>query len=94
MVHGCLRVGEYVCGWHIYSQICASFTYFGELLRCPHKHIVNMMKVYIERKNIQVELIRFRKKYQLYSHLLFRIELFRAISLTELNSTPDNVYCH
>ena len=60
MVHGCLRVGGYVCGWHIYSQLCASFTYFGELLCCPHKH--NMMKVYIERKNIQVELIRFRKK--------------------------------
>ena len=27
-----------------------------------HKRIVNIMKVYIERNNIQVELVRFRKK--------------------------------
>ncbi len=40
---------------------CASFTYFGQLLRCPHKRIVNIMKVYIKRNNIQMELIRFRK---------------------------------
>ena len=32
------------------------------------------IKVYIERNNIQVELIRFRKKYQLYSRLRLRIE--------------------
>ena len=35
---------------------------FGQLLRCAHKRIVNIMKVYIERNNIQVELIRFHKK--------------------------------
>ena len=35
---------------------------FGQLLRCAHKRIVNIMKMYIERNNIQVELIRFRKK--------------------------------
>ena len=35
---------------------------FGQLLRCAHdKRFVNIMKVYIERNNIQVELIRFRK---------------------------------
>ena len=34
---------------------------FGQLLRCAHKRIVNIMKVYIERNNIQVELIRFSK---------------------------------
>ena len=39
---------------------------FGQLLRCAHKCIVKIMKVYIERKNMQVELIRFRKKYRLY----------------------------
>ena len=36
-----------------------------ELLRCAHKSIVNIMKVtlvYIEKNNVQVELIRFRKK--------------------------------
>ena len=35
---------------------------FLKLLRCAHKRIVNIMKVYIEGKNIQVELIRFCKK--------------------------------
>ena len=35
---------------------------FGQLLRCAHKHIVNIMKVYIEMNNIQVGLIRFPKK--------------------------------
>ena len=44
------------------SQHCGSFTYFGQLLRCIHKRIVNIMKVYIERNNMQVELTRFRKK--------------------------------
>ena len=34
---------------------------FGQLLRCVHKRIVNIMKVYIERNHIRVELIRFRK---------------------------------
>ena len=43
---------------------------FGQLLCCAHKYILNRIKVYIERSNIQVELIRFRKKYHLYSRLL------------------------
>ena len=47
---------------------------FWQLLRCAHKRIVNIMKVYIERNNIQVELIEFRK-YWLYSR--FRGEDFR-----------------
>ena len=34
----------------------------GQLLRCAHKRIFNRIKVYIERNNMQVELIRFRKK--------------------------------
>ena len=34
---------------------------FGQLLRCAHKRIVNIMKVYIERNIMQVELIRFLK---------------------------------
>ena len=33
----------------------------GQLSRCAHKHIVNIMKLYIERNNVQVELIRLRK---------------------------------
>ena len=65
---GCVWVGGFD------SQLRASFTYFGQLLRCAYKCIVNIMKVYIERNNIQVELIRFRKKYRLYSCLRLRGE--------------------
>ena len=36
------------------------------------KCIVNIMKVYIKRNNLQVELIRYRNKYWLYSHLLLQ----------------------
>ena len=36
--------------------------YVGQLLGCARKHIVNIMKVYIERNNMQVQLILFRKK--------------------------------
>ena len=46
-------------------QLRASFTSFGQLLRSAHKRIVNIMEVYIERNNMQVELIRFRKQYRL-----------------------------
>ena len=34
---------------------------FGQVLRCAYKRIVNIMKVYIERDNLQVVLIQFRK---------------------------------
>ena len=37
-------------------------TSFGQLLRCAHKRIVNTIKVYMERNNMQVELRRFRRK--------------------------------
>ena len=50
---------------------------FGQLLRCANKR-VNIMKVYMERKNRQLELIRFRKKYRIYSHLLFRTDEVNA----------------
>ena len=45
-------------------RLRASFfkTYFGDVLRCPHKRIVTIMKVYIARKNIQVKIMRFCKK--------------------------------
>ena len=41
---------------------------FGQLLRCAHKRYVNIMKVYIERNNVQVELIRFR---EIFIHVYF-----------------------
>ena len=43
---------------------------FGQLLRCAHKRIVNIMKVYIERNNMQDELIRFRKN-NYFIHVYF-----------------------
>ena len=54
----------------------------GELLRCPHKRIVAIMKVYIARNNMQVQFIRFGQ------------QICNAISLTEGNSRSDRVYCH
>ena len=56
------------CGVRIHS-VC-----FGQLLRCAHKRTVNIMEVYMERKNRQLGLIRFRKKYRIYSRLLFRTD--------------------
>ena len=53
----CVCVCMYVWVGGSYSQLRASFTYFWQLLRCAHKRIVSIMKVYIERNNIQVELI-------------------------------------
>ena len=60
---------------------------FGQLLRCAHKRIVDIMKVYIEKNNMQVELIRFRKKYRLYSCLLLRSEEFNATDVFTLGKS-------
>ena len=60
-----LRSGDCLCvsvasGWRRCgfsdASVChraALFTYYGEVLRCPHKRIVTIMKVYIARNNIQ-----------------------------------------
>ena len=55
----CVRVRVRV---HVCIRSSLHSVSFGQLLRCAHKSIVNNMKLYIERNNIQVELIRFRKK--------------------------------
>ena len=57
---------------------------FGQLLCCAHQRIVNIMKLYIESNNIQVELIRFRKKYRLYTRLLFRTDEVNATGVFTL----------
>ena len=46
------------CMYNVFMfQLRSSFTSFVQLLRCPHKRIVNnIMKVYTERNNMQVEL--------------------------------------
>ena len=49
--------------------------------------------MYIERNNLQVKLIRFRKKYWLYSRLLLRSEEFNAISPNE-RKFRQCIYCH
>ena len=54
VLFGCL----WLCGF--YSQLRASFTYFGPLLHRTQMHC-QYMKVNIKRNTIQVELIRFRK---------------------------------
>ena len=57
MVRGCLLVWMIVC-----TRSSLHSVWFGQLLCCGHKRIVNGIKVYIERNNMQVELIRFCKK--------------------------------
>ena len=66
------------CGVRIHS------VRFGQLLRCAHKRIVNIVKVYMERKNRQLGLIRFRKKYRIYSCLLFRTDEVNATRMFTL----------
>ena len=65
---GYLLCGDGVRGDDVCLFVClfvggsyASLTYFGDLLRCPHKRIVTLTKVYIATNNIRVEIIRFRK---------------------------------
>ena len=50
-----LSVCLFVC------QSLVTFRLFRQLLRSADKRIINIMKVYMERNNMQVELIRFRK---------------------------------
>ena len=51
-VCGC--VGVWVCGF-----VSLRCFIFGEVLRCPHKRIITITKVYIARNNIHLEMIRF-----------------------------------
>ena len=62
----CVCVCVYVCVCVcvcVYVSSSLHLVRFGQLLRCAHKRIVNIMKVYIERNNMQVEIIRFHKIY-------------------------------
>ena len=52
--------------WYFFSP-SLSLVCFGKLLR---KHIVNIMKVYTERNNLQVELKRYHKKVD-FIHVYF-----------------------
>ena len=75
-------------GWvFVYIKSLLHSVRFGRLLCCAHKRIVDIIKVYIERNNMQVELIRFRKKYHLYSCLLLRSEEFNATCMFTLGKS-------
>ena len=52
-------------------QLRASFTYVGDLLRCPDKRIVTITKVYIARNNQHVQFIRFHQKSIAFIHVYF-----------------------
>ena len=56
MVRGCSVVRLFVYLWVSDPRPLHSVR-FGQLLRCAHKLFVNIMKLYIERNYIQVELI-------------------------------------
>ena len=60
---------------------------FGQLFPCAHKRIVNIMKVYIERNNMQVEILRLRKQYRLHSRLLLRSDEFNATDVFTLGKS-------
>ena len=74
----CALVRACVSEW-VRARVCVRSSLHslrsGQLLRCE---IVNRIKVYIERNNLQVQLIRFRKQYRLNSRLLLRSEEFNA----------------
>ena len=54
------------------SSVCYLPVRFGQLLRCAHKRIVNIMKVYIEKEQNASGINTIPKKCRLYSRL--RIE--------------------
>ena len=61
----CLLLGSSACldvFVSLYISSSLNLDCFGQLLRCADKRIVNIMRENIERNNLQVELIRFRKK--------------------------------
>ncbi len=75
-------------GW---VEVCSCvsdprFIQFALASCCAHKRIVNIMKVYIERNNMHVELIRFRKQYRLSS----RLRLERRYKISPLDSKHFN----
>ena len=49
----------YVC---LFFSSSLHLVRFGQLLGCADKRIVNIMKVYTERNNMQVESLRVRKQ--------------------------------
>ena len=67
----------------------ASLTYFGDLLRCPHKRIVTITKVYIATNNIHVKIKRFRKNSGFNEILKFQVEKSFATNVIILTSVES-----
>ena len=87
----CLLLCLAVClgGWKCVGVSHLRFTPFA-LASCYAVRINALsieFKVYIERSNMQVELIQFRKKYHLYSCLLLRSDEFNAARVFTLGKS-------
>ena len=80
---------DFLLGLFLCLSVCLSISpsfilvHFGQQLHYADKRVVNIMKVYIERNNLQVDLIQCREKGLLYSRILLRSDGFNAMSLTE-----------
>ena len=74
----CVRVFESLVCSFVCLLASLHSVRFGQLLRCAHKRIVNIMELYIERNNIQVELILFRKIPTLFTFTFARRECSRS----------------
>ena len=61
----CSFIRVFVCYPRFIHSVC-----FGQLLRCAHKRTVNIMKVHMETKNRQLELVLFRKN-MAFTHVYF-----------------------
>ncbi len=61
---------------HVFVTSSRHSIRFRQLLRRAHKSVVNIMKEYIERNNMQVALLRFRKISRRYSRLRLGSEEF------------------
>ena len=77
-------MGVYVC------VSDPSFIQFA--LGNAHKRIVNRIKVYIERSNMQVELIRFRKNISPLIMFTLRSEEFNVARVSMLGKSFPHVH--
>ena len=64
-------------------QLRASYTSLGQLLCCAHKRIVNIMKVYIERYNMHVELIRLYYKHHFPRSIVKAVHYVQLIPIDQ-----------
>ena len=84
---------------YVYLHVClldiVHLVRFGQLLRYADKRIVTIMKVYIERNSLQVEVVRCRNFFgSIYVYFL-RSEVFNIIQLVRCHvSSYCSVYVY